>query len=62
LLGEVRIVVPTTDDLTAKHFDVVAVTSERLVSESLSEQVEQERLEKLGQMPAERNIAVVDLP
>ena len=62
MLCKVKIVVATTDDFAAEHFDVVAVTSESLVSKPLLDQIEQERLKPLGQASAEFDVAVFNRP
>ena len=62
MLYKVSIVVATTDDLAAEHFDIVTVTSEGLVSKPLLEQIEQERLKGLGEAAAELDVGVFNLP
>jgi len=43
--GEIGIVVATADDLATEHPDVVAVAGERLVGESVVQEIDQEGLD-----------------
>lgn len=62
MLCKVSIVVATTDDLAAEHFDIVTVASEGLGSKPLLDQIEQERLKALGEAAGELDVGVFNCP
>jgi len=55
--GEVGIVVATADDLATEHPDVVAVAGERLVGESVLQQIDQEGLDEFDDALVDGDIA-----